>query len=50
FWDLYIHALYDSNKCSKVLKDKMVETPAFTVELGKISLHTNVGRIDTTMA
>ncbi|KAJ7706463.1 hypothetical protein B0H17DRAFT_1037343 [Mycena rosella] len=50
FRDLYIHALYNSNKCSKVLKDKMVETPAFAVELGKISLLTNVGRINTTMA
>ncbi|KAJ6604380.1 hypothetical protein DFH09DRAFT_1442862 [Mycena vulgaris] len=42
--------LYNSNKCSKVLKDKMVDTPAFAVELGKISLLTNVGRINTTMA
>ncbi|KAJ7492890.1 hypothetical protein FB451DRAFT_1336690 [Mycena latifolia] len=50
FRDLYVHALYNSNKCSKVLKDKMVETPAFAVELGKISLLTNVGRINTTMA
>ncbi|KAJ7783486.1 hypothetical protein DFH07DRAFT_707109, partial [Mycena maculata] len=50
FRDIYIHALYNSNKCSKVLKDKMVDTPAFGVELGKISLLTNVGRINTTMA
>ncbi|KAJ7357092.1 hypothetical protein DFH08DRAFT_851003 [Mycena albidolilacea] len=50
FRDLYIHALYNSNKCSKVLKDKMVDTPAFGVELAKISLLTNVGRINTTMA
>ncbi|KAF8898525.1 hypothetical protein BD779DRAFT_1687165 [Infundibulicybe gibba] len=50
FCDLYISALYNSNKCSKVLKDKMVETPAFAIELAKISLLTNVGRINTTMA
>ncbi|KAJ7102197.1 hypothetical protein B0H15DRAFT_317451 [Mycena belliarum] len=50
FRDLYIHALYNSTKCSKVLKDKMIETPAFAVELCKISLLTNVGRINTTMA
>ncbi|KAJ7462660.1 hypothetical protein B0H11DRAFT_2159947 [Mycena galericulata] len=50
FRDIYIHALYNSNKCSKVLKDKMVDTPAFGVELAKISLLTNVGRINTTMA
>ncbi|KAI5991619.1 hypothetical protein EDD15DRAFT_2368962 [Pisolithus albus] len=50
FCDLYVNALYNSSKCSKVLKDKMVETPAFAVELAKISLLTNVGRINTTMA
>ena len=50
FCDLYVNALYKSSKCSKVLKDKMVETPMFAVELAKISLLTNVGRINTTMA
>ncbi|KAL4267608.1 Ino eighty subunit 1 [Pleurotus pulmonarius] len=39
-----------TKKCSKVLKDKMKETPAFALELAKISLLTNVGRINTTMA
>lgn len=50
FSELYISALYQSSKCSKVLKDKMRETPAFATELGKISLLANVGRINTTMA
>jgi Ino eighty subunit 1 len=50
FSDLYVNALYNSSKCSKVLKDKMIETPAFAIELAKISLLTNVGRINTTMA
>ncbi|KAG6845963.1 hypothetical protein H0H87_011011 [Tephrocybe sp. NHM501043] len=50
FAELYISALYNSNKCSKVLREKMVETPAFATELAKISLLTNVGRINTTMA
>ncbi|KAJ7071293.1 hypothetical protein C8F01DRAFT_1109921 [Mycena amicta] len=50
FRQLYIDALYNSNKCSKVIKDKMVDCPEFGVELGKISLLTNVGRINTTMA
>ncbi|KAF8633909.1 hypothetical protein AX15_001096 [Amanita polypyramis BW_CC] len=50
FRDLYISALYNSSKCSKVLKEKMVDTPAFAVELAKLSLLTNVGRINTTMA
>ncbi|KAH9944523.1 uncharacterized protein BXZ73DRAFT_87405 [Epithele typhae] len=50
FCDLYVNALYNSPKCSKVLKDKMVETPAFAIEFAKIALLTNVGRINTTMA
>ncbi|TFK57390.1 hypothetical protein OE88DRAFT_126203 [Heliocybe sulcata] len=50
FSDLYIGALFNSSKCSKVLKDKMAETPAFAVEFAKICLLTNVGRINTTMA
>jgi Ino eighty subunit 1 len=50
FCDLYVNALYMSHKCSKVLKDKMAETPAFAVELAKFALLTNVGRINTTMA
>ncbi|THH02836.1 hypothetical protein EW026_g89 [Hermanssonia centrifuga] len=50
FCDLYVNALFNSNKCSKVLKDKMVETPEFAIEFAKIALLTNVGRINTTMA
>ncbi|KAK7694491.1 hypothetical protein QCA50_001677 [Cerrena zonata] len=50
FCDLYVNALFNSTKCSKVLKDKMVETPDFAIEFAKISLLTNVGRINTTMA
>jgi hypothetical protein len=50
FCDLYVHALYNSTKCSKVMRDKMLETPAFAIEFAKISLLTNVGRINTTMA
>ncbi|KAK0198652.1 hypothetical protein F5146DRAFT_1131617 [Armillaria mellea] len=50
FKELYINALYNSSKCSKVLKEKMVETPAFALEFAKICLLTNVGRINTTMA
>ncbi|KAJ3545062.1 hypothetical protein NMY22_g2570 [Coprinellus aureogranulatus] len=50
FGTLYTSALYHSSKCSKVLKDKMTETPEFASELAKLSLLTNVGRINTTMA
>ena len=50
FCDLYVNALYNSTKCSKIMRDKMHETPAFAIEFAKISLLTNVGRINTTMA
>ncbi|KAI0050679.1 hypothetical protein FA95DRAFT_1555400 [Auriscalpium vulgare] len=50
FCDLYVNALYNSTRCSKVMRDKMHETPAFAIEFAKISLLTNVGRINTTMA
>lgn len=50
FCDLYVNALYNSTKCSKVMRDKMHDTPAFAIEFAKISLLTNVGRINTTMA
>ncbi|KAF8912855.1 hypothetical protein CPB84DRAFT_1833204 [Gymnopilus junonius] len=50
FSDLYVSALINSSKCSKVLKDKMIENPQFSIEFAKISLLTNVGRINTTMA
>ncbi|THH32009.1 hypothetical protein EUX98_g2189 [Antrodiella citrinella] len=50
FRDLYVNALAHSSKCSKVTKDKLLETPEFGVEFSKISLLSNVGRINTTMA
>lgn len=50
FCDLYVNSLFNSNKCSKVLKEKMVETPEFAIEFAKMALLTNVGRINTTMA
>nr|GAT49779.1 predicted protein [Mycena chlorophos] len=50
FRELYIDALVASSKCSKVIKDKMLDNPRFALELAKISLLTNVGRINTTMA
>lgn len=50
FSDLYVSALYHSNKCSKVLKEKMVETPAFAIELAKISILTNIGTFFTSQS
>jgi len=50
FRELYVHALSSSSRCSKVLKDKMQDTPEFALEFAKIALLTNVGRINTTMA
>jgi len=50
FRELYINVLCRSPKCSKVLKEKMHESPEFALEFAKISLLANVGRINTTMA
>ncbi|KJA19411.1 hypothetical protein HYPSUDRAFT_143805, partial [Hypholoma sublateritium FD-334 SS-4] len=50
FAELYVAALYGSSKCSNLLKQKMLATPAFATEFAKIALLTKVGRINTTMA
>lgn len=49
FRDLYVHALMNSPRCSRALRDKMVETPDFATDFAKISLLANVGRVNTTM-
>ncbi|KAH9065902.1 hypothetical protein EDB87DRAFT_904102 [Lactarius vividus] len=49
FRDLYVHALMSSPRCSKALREKMVETPEFATDFAKISLLANVGRVNTTM-
>lgn len=50
FRDLYINSLLHSPRCSKASRDKIVESPDFGVEFAKMSLLSNVGRINTTMA
>ncbi|KAH9944538.1 uncharacterized protein BXZ73DRAFT_87417 [Epithele typhae] len=50
FRDLYVNALIHSPKCSRALRDKIRESPLFGNEFGMISLLSNVGRINTTMA
>lgn len=49
FRDLYVHALMNSPRCSKALREKMLETPEFATDFAKISLLANVGRVNTTM-
>ncbi|KAI0335984.1 hypothetical protein GY45DRAFT_1342121 [Cubamyces sp. BRFM 1775] len=50
FRDLYVNALIHSSRCSKASRDKIRESPEFGSEFGMISLLSNVGRINTTMA
>ena len=50
FRDLYVNALIHSPKCSKASRDKIREVPDFGNEFAMISLLSNVGRINTTMA
>jgi Ino eighty subunit 1 len=49
FRDLYVHALMNSPRCSKALREKMQETPEFATDFAKMSLLANVGRVNTTM-
>ena len=50
FCDLYVNALFNSNKCSKVLKDKMLQSPQFATDFAMLALLANTGRINTTMS
>ena len=50
FRDLYLSTILHSPKCSRGPRDKALENEDFGTEFAKISLLTNVGRINTTMA
>ncbi|KAH9835714.1 uncharacterized protein C8Q71DRAFT_763139 [Rhodofomes roseus] len=50
FRDLYINCLLHSPRCSKASREKILESPDFGDEFAKMSLLSNVGRINTTMA
>ncbi|PCH33484.1 hypothetical protein WOLCODRAFT_63957 [Wolfiporia cocos MD-104 SS10] len=50
FRELYINCLLHSPRCSKASREKILEAPDFGVEFAKMSLLSNVGRINTTMA
>ena len=50
FGELYVNSILSSPKCTKVSKDKMIETPSFAVEFSKMCLLVNIGRINTTLA
>ncbi|KAJ3737002.1 hypothetical protein DFJ43DRAFT_1149455 [Lentinula guzmanii] len=50
FRNLYVNAIMNSPKASKLLKDKMSDTPVFATHFAMLSLLTNVGRINTTMS
>ncbi|KIK71233.1 hypothetical protein GYMLUDRAFT_254483 [Collybiopsis luxurians FD-317 M1] len=50
FRNLYVNAIMNSSKASKLLKDKMLDTPEFATHFAMLSLLTNVGRINTTMS
>lgn len=50
FRDLYVKAILHSTKASKGLKDKMNQSPTFTLDFAMLSLLVNVGRVNTTMS
>ncbi|KAI0094599.1 hypothetical protein BDY19DRAFT_901750 [Irpex rosettiformis] len=50
FRDLYVNALVHSPRCSKVSRNKLLANPQFADKFAKISLLSNINRINTTMA
>lgn len=50
FRDLYISAVLNSPKATKVLKDKMTDSELFAEDFAMLALLVNVGRINTTMS
>jgi hypothetical protein len=50
FRDLYVNTLISSPRASKVLRERMFDTPDFATDFAKLALLANVGRINTTMA
>jgi len=48
--DLYVNAIYNSPKASKILKEKMSDIPDFATDFAMMTLLANVGRINTTMS
>lgn len=50
FHDLYIQTILNSPKATKILKDKMSESPEFAEDFAMLALLVNVGRINTTMS
>ncbi|KAI0321098.1 hypothetical protein OF83DRAFT_1202421 [Amylostereum chailletii] len=49
FRDVYVHALMQSSRTARAQRDKMHDLPDFATDFAKISLLTNVGRVNTTM-
>lgn len=50
FRELYIKAILNSPKATKALKDKLNESPTFTLDFAMLALLVNVGRVNTTMS
>lgn len=50
FRDLYVNTLFHSPRASQASRDKLSKSPTVADEFAKISLLTNVGRINTTMS
>src|ERR1700742_5231263 len=50
FGELYVNTLIQSSKCSKALRDKMLESRPFALDFAKLALLANVGRINSTQA
>lgn len=50
FKELYIEALLNSTKCTKSMRDKVLDDEEYAEDFAKVCLLVNVGRINTTLA
>ncbi|GIZ49605.1 hypothetical protein CKM354_001263500 [Cercospora kikuchii] len=49
FADIYIDAMAKSSKCSKILKEKLLQDQAGAISMAMVCLLVNVGRMNTTL-
>ena len=49
FADIYLDAMANSSKCSKILKDKLLTERPAAVNMAMVCLLVNVGRMNTTL-
>lgn len=49
FADLYIESMAQSSKCSRVVRDKLLQDTDLAINVAMVSLLVNVGKMNTTL-